>query len=291
MTQTFNRVLVVGCGYIGSALAEILNTEKKTVWGVKRTPLSVLPDYPIHYLDILSEEGLKKLPDDIQNVVYAVSPSGGSEQDYYRSYIEGVERLSTFLKTYHDCRRFILTSSTGAYEINDGSWVSEDSNFRKTKWKSRLLYDAERQVEVLWSDSSSVRFGGIYGPGRNRMIQLAADGSTFFDEQFPRYTNRIHRDDCAGFIAHLLSLNKVENLYNGVDNDPCSRKDLFQWLSLSLNAPKPQSHSLSDEERLQLGQGKRCSNKKLLNSGYELLYPSFRQGYAAQLEPFLSDNN
>jgi len=281
-TREFDRVLVVGCGYVGSAFAKLIAASGKIVWGVKRTPQEI-DSYPFYFLDILEPDSLTKLPKNIENVIYAISPSGGSEAEYRKAYIEGVFSLSKYLKANSNCKRFILTSSTGAYEVTDGSWVDEETVFSSTLWKTKVLHEAESQVKELWPDSCSVRFGGIYGPGRTRMIQLARDGEVSFDMNFPRYTNRIHRDDCAGFLMHLLSMSSIQALYNGVDSDPSSRKELFTWVANSLNVEQVKHIPLSEEQRAQLGQGKRCRNNRLLDSGYKLLYPSFREGYAAQL--------
>jgi nucleoside-diphosphate-sugar epimerase len=92
----------------------------------------------------------------------------------------------------------------------------------------------------------------------------------------PRYTNRIHRDDAAGALAHLLSLPRPAPVYVGVDCEPASEAELHRWLAARVGAPPPGSRDAPEE-----GSGKRCSNRLLLASGYRFRFPTFREGYGA----------
>jgi uncharacterized protein YbjT (DUF2867 family) len=61
--------------------------------------------------------------------------------------------------------------------------------------------------QLLWDSgwpAVVVRFGGIYGPGRTRLIDSVRDGSATRPAGPPIFTNRIHRDDCARVLEHLL---------------------------------------------------------------------------------------
>ena len=101
-----------------------------------------------------------------------------------------------------------------------------------------------------------------------------------------RYTNRIHRDDCAGFLAHLLQLvdagETLEPLYIGVDDEPAPRYEVEAWLADAMGL-----ESLATGE-VPAGRGtdghKRCRNDALHNSAYELLYPNYKRGYSTLLD-------
>ena len=43
----------------------------------------------------------------------------------------------------------------------------------------------------------TLRLGGIYGPGRTRLLESVRAGRAAYDPRGPRYTNRIHRVDAA----------------------------------------------------------------------------------------------
>ena len=99
----------------------------------------------------------------------------------------------------------------------------------------------------------------------------------------PQYTNRIHRDDAAGLLAHLLGLADRKALlapcYLGVDDDPASLFEVTSWLAeqlgTSLQADAPGSTRSGS---------KRCSNELARETGWQPEYPSFREGYAELLK-------
>jgi nucleoside-diphosphate-sugar epimerase len=286
VSTSFNNILVVGCGYVGHAFATKLKSEGKQIWGLKRSGQGVNRNYPLFEANVLEPETLGVVPAEVENLVYAVSPSGASEQQYRDAYITGLKNISEHLKRYSSCRRVLLTSSTGIYEVSDGTWVDEETELVLDTWKSKILHTAEQQLASIWDDSSAIRFGGIYGPERTRMISMVSRADLDFDDDFPVYTNRMHRDDCAGVLEHLLEIKHLEKIYIGVDSDPAPRAELYQWISKELGLTLPTPNKWSQSKRLELGQGKRCSNRRLIDSGFTLEYPSFREGYLAQLAAF-----
>ena len=95
-----------------------------------------------------------------------------------------------------------------------------------------------------------------------------------------RYTNRIHRDDCAGFLAHLLTQSSAKlpllAVYNGVDDEPTPAHDVQAWLAQEMGVElSTNSGHLPEAGTV----GKRCSNARLRSTGYELRYPHYQAGY------------
>ena len=117
-----------------------------------------------------------------------------------------------------------------------------------------------------------MRFAGIYGPGRTRLVERVRAG----DPCSAAYTNRIHRDDCAGVLRHLLRLERPLPLYLAADREPATQCAVMTWMAERLGLPAP---SIADAGDGSLG--KRCRNARLVSSGYEFEYPSFREGYDA----------
>ena len=73
------RVLIAGCGYVGSALARRLADARCEVFGLRRTP-SGLPDgiRPIA-ADLSEPATLRALPADLGSVVYTAAADGFHE--------------------------------------------------------------------------------------------------------------------------------------------------------------------------------------------------------------------
>ena len=96
----------------------------------------------------------------------------------------------------------------------------------------------------------------------------------------------IHRDDVVGAIIAALKHSPVAQVFNVVDNAPVSQLDMFQWLAEKLGRPLPPMAPADAESIRRRGvTNKRVSNQRLKKMlGYEFKYPTFRQGYTAELQ-------
>lgn len=273
------NILIAGCGDVGIALGLMLVKDGHRVFGLRRN-VSALPSAlePLA-ADLTDRATLASLPA-VEFVYYTAAADGRDETAYERAYVSGVENVLKSLKDGNgSVRRIIFVSSTGVYGQENGEWVDESSPTKPARFSGKKLLTGERLCLDGPYPATVVRFGGIYGPGRNRLIQQVRDGATCV-EQPPRYTNRIHRDDCAGVLRHLLHLEAPEPTYIGVDCDPASQCTVMDWLAKRMNAPAPRRETA----RGKVSQGKRCRNDLLLKSGYRFLFPTFREGYAQVLD-------
>lgn len=225
--------------------------------------------------DLTDSATLRSLPE-ADVVYYTAAADGRDEAAYERAYVTGVRNLLQSMKARSQSTgRFMFVSSTGVYGQDAGEWVDESSPTEPRRFSGAKLLEGERLCLDGGVPATVVRFGGIYGPGRDRLLRQVRDGASCVDEP-PRYTNRIHRDDCAGVLRHLHRLHAPAPVYVGVDCDPAAQCTVLDWLARRMNAPAPRRTSASGPG----GQGKRCRNDLLLASGYRFLYPTFREGYA-----------
>ena len=90
-----------------------------------------------------------------------------------------------------------------------------------------------------------------------------------------RWTNRIHREDAADAVVHLLTTEaQPDTLYLGTDDEPAQLGDVAAYIADRLGAPAPPP---ADPAR---GHGKRLSNARLRATGWAPTRPSYREGYA-----------
>lgn len=209
-----------------------------------------------------------------------LTPSEYSDEGYRRGYVEPVQVLANiYAENPLKAPKLVLfVSSSGVYAHDDGVWVDEGSSTESQRYNGKRLLEAEQLLAGSAIPSIAVRFSGIYGPGRNRLIKQARE-KVWSETDQSKWTNRIHVDDCAGVLAHLIERyqqgKNLDSIYLASDSEPVSSWDVKQWLA--------QQQDAIEEQELSHYSGvmsnKRCSNQRLLDSGYEFIYPSYREGY------------
>lgn len=287
------RILIAGCGDIGSTLGLALHTAGHEVWGLKRHPGDLPPAIQPLAADLTDPATLTALPPRLDYVVYSAAAAGFSEAQYQAAYVTGVRNLLDALRqTGQQPKRLLFTSSTSVYAQRQGEWVDEDSPAAAEHFAGRCIRAGERLLEDSPWPAVAVRFGGIYGPGRTRLIESVREGSAVRPAGPPIYTNRIHRDDCARVLEHLIRLPDPAPLYIAVDDDPAPLNEVLSWLAAQLGAPEPPvvnqtprkpGADSGGDAALRLRASKRCRNARLRASGFAFRYPSYREGYAALL--------
>ncbi len=278
------RILIAGCGDVGAVLGSNLSAAGHVVWGLKRRPVTLPASIRGVAADLSDPASLNGLPPALDYVFYTAAADGFSEAAYRRAYVDGVANLLRALeKAGQQPRRLLFTSSTSVYAQCRGEWVDEDSPAESPSFAGRCLRQGE---QLLWDGpypATVIRFGGIYGPGRTRLLDSLRRGHATCVEQPPVYTNRIHRDDCAAALQHLVQLPQPYSLYLGVDDDPAPQCEVLRWLAERLGAPGPTMVDAAAAEEAVLRANKRCSNARLRASGFRFRYPTYREGYAALL--------
>jgi nucleoside-diphosphate-sugar epimerase len=273
-------VLIVGCGYVGESLARVLLAQDHVVYGMRRDASGLPGGIGEISADVSRADGIGLLPDGIEYVVYCVAAKARDEAAYRSVYIDGVGNvLRTLADEGQAVRRLLFTSSTAVYGQSRGEWIDEDAPARPKGFAGETMLLAEGLVRGSRYPSTVLRLGGIYGPGRTGLVDQVQAGR-IPPASAAGFTNRIHRDDAARAIAHLLLHADPEPLYLGVDCEPADRLDVYRWLGAELGVELRESE---EGARRQAG-SKRCSNARLLKSGYEFLHPTFREGYADVLQ-------
>lgn len=272
-------VLVLGAGYVGEVLLERLAAVGCPAYALRRSFERPPPGARAIAADLADPDTFSKLPSDVRFIVYLLSPDASTDDAYRSAYVTGLTRLLASKAVQNSpLERLLFASSTAVYAQTDGSEVDEHSPTEPATFSGRRLLEAEAALRASGVPSVIVRFAGIYGPGRQRLLTGVRERTARVGPR-PYFTNRIHRDDCAGFLLHLMQLENPDPLYVGVDDEPSEMGVVLDWLARALGAPPP-PRSGSDGPR-ERGGNKRCSNRRLRASGYQLAYPTFREGYGA----------
>lgn len=278
------RILIAGCGDLGGRLGVRLEAEGHRVWGLRRSVEKLPPRLLPLAGDLTDPASLPELPE-VDAVVYTAAADGFTDDAYRRAYVDGVRTLFEALPPESGPARWLHVGSTSVYAQSGGERVDETSPTEPEHFGGRRLLEGEALLAKTAAErdvrATVVRFGGIYGPGRTRLLDSVRRGTaTCYEPQV--WTNRIHIDDCVGALVHLLGHDAPEDLYLGVDCEPALDGDVKRWLARKLDLPDPPVSEPSANSRA-MRSNKRCSNARLLASGYEFRYPDYRAGYGALL--------
>jgi len=287
-------VAVLGCGYLGLELGRQLRADGHHVVGVRRSEagLAAVEDAGLEAVraDVTDADDLAAVPD-AEAVVFAASSGGRGAEAARTTYVDG---LRTAVAAFGDREtppdRLVYTSSTGVYGDHGGEWVDETTALDPDDARTAALVEAERvaleEAPRVGIDPTVVRLGGIYADDRFRLERYLEGPVT------EGWVNLVHREDGAGAVAFLLA----EDLARGevvaaVDDEPVDRRELSAWLADGLGREPPATRTV--EEALaeaspgrarRLRANKRVSNDKLRGLGYDLSYPTFREGLAPLVE-------
>jgi nucleoside-diphosphate-sugar epimerase len=270
------EVLIIGCGFLGEAAAELFSTQGRQVLGLVRGNVSLEPlagkPYETALCDVTdpaSVEGLTNRLREVPLAIYAVSSGRGGAESYAAVYRDGLKRILDHWKP----SRLLFVSSTSVYAQTDGDWVTEDSPTIPDRETGRILLEAE-QIS-LGAGGSVARLSGIYGPGRSVLLRKFLMGESVLEEGGGRWINQIHRDDAAAALVRLGDPIVPPGLYNTTDDFPASQREVYCWMSDFLGKPLP-PEGPADRNRKRGWTSKRVSNRKLHEIGWKPSFPSFR---------------
>lgn len=277
-----SKALVVGCGDLGGAVAARLASLSIETIGVKRS-LGTLDGVHMLVADVTqpqSLEALKSIQPDI--LIYCVAADGPTEQQYQAQYVDGLRHVLATQQDNPQLKHVFFVSSTRVYGQTTDDFLDENTIAIPVDFGGKCLLEAESLLNNLRCQSTALRLSGIYGPGRLRMIKLATS-----PESWPAqngWTNRIHRDDAAAFMVHLiqqvLAGVALKPCYIVTDSKPASQYEVLSWIASQLQVkttnPLPP-----------IAGGKRLRNDAMLGTGFQMQYPDFKIGYQALLDSAL----
>tara|TARA_R110001592_G_scaffold116214_1_gene317414 strand:- start:15830 stop:16729 length:900 start_codon:yes stop_codon:yes gene_type:complete len=292
------RVLVVGYGKLGWRVAHTLS-EKHEVIALKRSSIEHVGKVNMCFADVTRIESLKgSLPlcmkDGIDYLIYCLSPSERSEQGYREAYLTGLQNVIAELPHRETLQHIIFISSTSVYHQANGEEVNELSLCKPSGFSGKVLLEAESYISGLNIASTAVRFSGIYGGYRSRLIDQVKHALEAGEvlEAAPGYTNRIHEDDCLGFICHLIDLlaknETLETCYVATDSCPVEQANVYSYIAQQLQKvlknKKLQLIVSEQAKSLRRAGSKRCKNDRMKQSAYVLKYASYKEGYLEALK-------
>ena len=276
------NVLFLGFGDIAKRVVEHAEHDQYDFTGMRRRE----EDYPGVKLvcgDVRIDGVLSSLIKDTcpDVVIITMTPGDFTDEAYQQAYVQTCQNLVNACQQAHHLPRLTLfVSSSSVYGQQTGEVVDEFSPTEPKSFSGKRLLEAENTLLHSALNTCIVRFSGIYGPGRYRLIEQVKQGKGSPSTP-PLYSNRIHADDCARVLLHLIEQSKfqtLESTYLTSDCLPVPLHEVKLWIAKQLQlAPEYLSEQAAPGRMLR--SSKRCCNQRLLDTGFQFLYPTYQEGY------------
>ena len=280
-----STILIAGCGDLGTEIALQLNQLQHEVIGLRISAKPLPNGIQTIQADVTNTDTLDLLTQLYPDIlIYCVAASAQTDENYHAHYVQGLRNVLATQSNNVHLKHVFFVSSTRVYGQTHGQYkeafLDENTQAIPNDFGGERLLEAEALLNALSCQSTSLRLSGIYGAGRLSLVNLAKNPSRWPANN--NWTNRIHRDDAAAFIAFLvqksLSNEPVDSRYIVTDNLPTLQYEVLTWLA------EKQGIDISDTQIPTVQGGKRLCNKRLLDTGFQLQYPHYKIGYAKVLE-------
>ncbi|HEY8995013.1 MAG TPA: NAD-dependent epimerase/dehydratase family protein [Lacunisphaera sp.] len=290
------RLVIFGCGYVGSAVAQAALAGGARVEALTRNPEKALA---------LRAAGLAKVvvadlatsawhgqiepgPDFVLNAV-----SSGGPENYRQSYVGGMRSILTWAAAGRTpIGTLVYTSSTAVYPQGGGAVVDETAeapgatpNGTIIRESEMLLQNASVAARARWF---VLRLAGIYGPSRHHLLDQLREGVTELNGSGAHRLNLVHRDDIVSAILACLQAPATigSGIFNVADRAPARRAEVVEWLAGQLQISAPPFDGTATSRRAGAPMPDRIisSTKIQRELGWKPKYPDYQAGFGEILD-------
>ncbi len=268
------KIVIIGCGYIGSEVAQIGKKRGYYVTATTRNPerLDALSKVSQKSIILKGNDEDELVPLIADNDAIIITIAADSPEHYESTYLNTAQILRHLALEMDLPRHLIYTSSTSVYGDHHGQWVDEASDLLAKSEQAKILIETEKNYlslqEVGWR-ISLLRLSEIYGPSRELSRRVKQFEGHVLPGSGEHYTNMIHKVDCGHAIDYALR-HHLDGIYNLSDDEHPSRKELYDAIANKFKIPKVKW----DPEHSSLHTGnKRVSNHKIKAEGFAFQYP------------------
>jgi len=295
MSSDHPPVVILGCGYVGTRLAQSLLADGIQVRACARR-VSVLEPLrelgaEVHYLDGARPHQFGPALGGLQRPVVVYSIPGVPDLPQG----EAVRRAA-LAASRSNATAFIYLSSSAVYGRSElvytDEWVDEQSSVALSDSDALLRLADEAAIESVAQvglRSIILRLGAIYGPAVDAFHAARGARQRLRTGQYKlwdggrHYFSRIYIDDLVRIIRIAGEKAPPNSLYVVGDDHPCPQREYGKWLATHLRLPDPpEVDAARATGPRNIIRGRRLRNEKLKHDlGLALHYPSYREGELA----------
>ena len=233
----------------------------------------------------VADPGLEQALIKAEAIVVSIPPrhGAGTTLDFFAGAIATAPSL----------RRIVYYSTIGVYGDHAGAWVDETSatRTRTARGLARLEDEARwaAAVRPCGAEADILRLAGIYGPGRNALVNLARGEARRIIKPGQVF-NRAHVDDIAQISRLVLMRNLKGQTWNVADDEPAPPQDVVEYAAALLGVEPPPEEPFEEAPLSPMGREFYADNKRvsIAKTKSELeftpAYPTYREGLKALAE-------
>lgn len=264
------HILFIGYGKTSQRVAKHLFGHGHQISTISRSPKAA--DGANHLIQDIHSVDLSELSP-IDAVYVLLTPADASVEAYQHCFVDSIAPLQAAL-AHHPIQRVIVVSSTRVYGENHGQVVDDETIPSPIDAQGQVLLRMEQAWQTAYPEQCIiVRPSGIYGTSIARMIKLAQSKQSYPNIH---WSNRIHIDDLAAFLASLLHVEQCQSSYIVTNNLPMPLHQTIQWFQQQLGLPELQLQS-------EVPSGKKLYATRMSQSGFELKHPDCFVDYHAMM--------
>lgn len=199
-------------------------------------------------------------------------------------------RFGTEIAAAPRLRSIVYLSTIGVYGDHHGAWIDETAATEAENPRQRARIQAEKDWLELGVHTGKqvkiLRLAGIYGPGRNALVDLRAGEARRIDKPGQVF-NRIHVDDIGKVIAAALGSAEAEHVFNVTDDEPAPAPDVVAFAASLLGIEPPPLAPFVEAQMSPMARSFYSANRRVRNDrikrglGVRLAYPTYRDGLRA----------
>jgi len=266
------KIAIIGCGYVGKALASRWKSLGHHVTGTTRSfdKMGSILEH-CQKAEVLHSDDTDKLTQIVnENDVIALTIAADNPEDYEKVYLKTAQNLKSCAKNITS-KKLFYTSSTFVYGNHNGKWVDENSSLLNNTEPGKILIETEKTLASLQNmgwDVMIFRLSEIYGPDRTLSERVKKYQGSTLSGSGDNYTNMIHLDDIVEAFTYALN-HKLNGIYNLADDEHPVRSELYKQICDRFKYKPIKWDPLI--KTLRSG-NKRVSNHKIKSTGYTFIH-------------------
>lgn len=270
------KISIIGCGYVGSAIARLWQEKGHTVTVTTTTPdkvkdLSNIADRVV----VTPGNDLATLQDVLKDQEVVLLCVGAKKRDlttYEQVYLQTAKNVVLATQNISSIRQIIYTGTHAILGDRSGEWANEECPVAPANENSEILAKTESALLSAQNTNLNIcilRLAGIYGTRRELIKIFRSWAGTTRPGGGNNYANWINLEDIVN-VLEFARQNQLTGIYHLNSDEIVTRKEFFDRLFRTHNLP---SINWDNSTSVNRPHNLRLDNNKIKAAGFQLTHP------------------